>query len=139
VWVGLRKNCVWLSDGVTFTELCSCSAVALLLRSWNHRARAPMARLGMPTPRPVANAIMSDLLKPSSSFSSVSDAVVDAGTSPAAAVALETPKLPVAAAFGLDAAAGGVVTALVSAGLLDASTLAVAQYPPYKSSMLVTS
>jgi hypothetical protein len=113
----IGKKCVWLSDGVPLTDICGCSAAALLLRSWNHKARAPMTRLGRPTPSPVASAMISDLLNPSSSFfSSLPGAVVDVGASPAAAVALETPELLVLAGLAVEAATSGVVIAVVAAG-----------------------
>lgn len=74
---------------------------------------------------------MSDLLNPSSSCSSfVPGAVVEAGCCPTAPVALDTDIPTVGAGLALDATASGEVTILVSAALLDISTLAVAQYAP---------
>jgi hypothetical protein len=93
-------------------------------------------RLGMPTPSPVAIAMMSDLLKPSSSPFSAG-AVADPDVSPAA-VGLVAP-VPFVVALLESVCAGGVVDTMVCAGALDTSTLAVAQYPPYRSSILLMS
>ena len=81
------NQCNWLPVSKCTPAVDDAGDEDLLLRSCKCNAQAPTSKLGIPTPNPVASAMISDLLRPSSSFPSASVAsLVDVAVSEADAL-----------------------------------------------------